>query len=297
LNNTHSDGLAEVKSPEDLARAINRLKEESQVSVRRASELAAGEGMVPLPRSTLAEILNGHRFPTQEQVCTFARVCGTTDEDTLAAWEAAWERANAEHQRFGSAASRSSTLPVSTLLETGPHKGANMLLRRSIPQAAAELSKVGPGTAAEILVRWPASTSAEILTSMSPHAGVAVLLSLLSMRSPVRAALRHKHEYVTRVIHNMPTRDAAARLELIALRDAAKIVAHPRSSIINAMPASLQEPLRRACNRLLIAEVAATLAVAYGSLVALVMLGGAGRGRAIEYLRKRVVAGDAGSGS
>jgi hypothetical protein len=262
MKETDLDALDAVRVPEDLVRAVNQLKEQAGMSIRRANELATEPGMVALPRSTLAEILSGRRFPTKEQLGTFVRVCGVTDEAPSAAWDSAWERANEEYQRFGSVPARPAVILVSSLLEAGPMGAGKLVLRRSIPEAAEELSKVPPGTAAEILGRWPATTSAEIVSAMNPGSAVAILLSMRSFKK-VGIGIFSPRSYVNRVINGMKLDKAAALLDLVSVRDAAKIVESPRSSLVTAVSEPRRAPLRRAAWMNFTREVIVTYAAIF----------------------------------
>jgi Mg/Co/Ni transporter MgtE len=159
-------------------------------------------------------------------------VCGVADEEVLADWQAAWERANDQQQRFGSTALNVDGLPqVSTLLEVGPDQAAQMVLRRSIPEAAAELSKVGPGTAAKILRQWPPSTVAEILAAMDRQTSAAVLLSLRSAPK------------LQEIINGMSVEKVIDRLSQLSDDDAATVArsAQAVSELLQALPVEVRE--------------------------------------------------------
>jgi transcriptional regulator with XRE-family HTH domain len=142
--------------------AWSRLIEQAGLSQRRVAEMSAiGVGMVSLPRATLSEILRGRRLSSREQLTTFLTLVGVTDEDELQVWDEAWNRLREQQSRFGSQETAPS-LPVGTFLESGPNEAALRQLRRSIPEAAAELAKLGPGSAATILGKWPEEIAAEI---------------------------------------------------------------------------------------------------------------------------------------
>jgi hypothetical protein len=178
-----------VSTPAELSRAMTALKQHAGLSDRKIADRAAtGAGIdatasriapvVALPRSTLSLILTERKFPTKEQLITFVRICAESDEESLDEWEAAWTRAETEHRRYGAVGSATQIPPVSTLLEAGPKGSSLMILRRSISEAAEEMSKVSPGTAARVLSRWPLEIGAGILAAMEPRTATAVLLTL-----------------------------------------------------------------------------------------------------------------------
>jgi transcriptional regulator with XRE-family HTH domain len=179
----------------------NRLIEQAGLSQRRLADMSAtGVGMVSLPRATLSEILRGRRLPSREQLTTFLTLVGMTDEDELQVWDEAWTRLREQQSRFGSQETTPS-LPIGTFLESGPKEAALRQLRRSIPEAAAELAKLGPGSAATILAKWPKEIAAEILAEMDVHVAAAVLLA------------RPASWRIVPVLLNMPRERAVACLE------------------------------------------------------------------------------------
>ncbi|MEV6492247.1 hypothetical protein AB0M20_27035 [Actinoplanes sp. NPDC051633] len=68
-------------------------------------------------------------------------------------------------------------MPIGAFLESGPKEAALRQLRRSVPEAAAELEKLAPGSAATILHKWPDELVAEILAAMDVHLATAILLA------------------------------------------------------------------------------------------------------------------------
>jgi transcriptional regulator with XRE-family HTH domain len=181
--------------------AWSRLIEQASLSQRRLADMSAtGVGMVSLPRATLSEILRGRRLPSRQQLTTFLRLVGVTDEDELQVWDEAWNRLREQQGRFGSQETTPS-LPIGTFLESGPKEAALRQLRRSIPEAAAELAKLGPGSAAAILGKWPEEIAAEILAAMDVHVAAAVLLA-----HPVSW-------HIVPVLQNMPRERAVACLD------------------------------------------------------------------------------------
>ena len=166
-----------ITTLDELGDAWSQLIEQAGVSQRRlADKSATGVGMVPLPRATISDILHGRRLPSREQLTTFLTLVGVTGEDKLQAWDEAWNRLREQQSRFGSQ-EPTPFLPIGTFLESGPKEAALSQLRRSIPEATAELTKLGPGSAAVILGKWPAEITAAILTAMDVHAAAAILLA------------------------------------------------------------------------------------------------------------------------
>jgi transcriptional regulator with XRE-family HTH domain len=166
-----------ITTLDELGDAWSQLIEQAGLSQRRlADRSATGVGMVPLPRATISDILHGRRLPSREQLTTFLTLVGVTDEDKLQVWDEAWNRLHEQQSRFGSQ-EPAPFLPIGTFLESGPKEAALRQLRRSIPEAAAELTKLGPGSAAIILRHWPDELAADILTEMDVHAAAAVLLA------------------------------------------------------------------------------------------------------------------------
>jgi hypothetical protein len=166
-----------ITTLDELGDAWSQLLEQAGLSQRRlADKSARGVGMVPLPRATVSEIVHGRRLPSREQLTTFLTLVGVKDEDKWQGWDEAWNRLREQQSRFG----RQETIPfvpIGTFLESGPEEAALRQLRRSIPEAAAELTKLGPGSAAMILGKWPNEITADILTAMDVHAATAVLLA------------------------------------------------------------------------------------------------------------------------
>ena len=166
-----------ITTLDELGDAWSQLIEQAGLSQRRLSDKSAtGFGMVPLPRATISDILHGRRLPSREQLTTFLTLVGVTDEDKLQVWDEAWNRLREQQSRFGSQET-TPFLPIGTFLESGPEEAALRQLRRSLPEAAAELTKLGPGSAAMILGKWPNEITADILTAMDVHAATAVLLA------------------------------------------------------------------------------------------------------------------------
>ena len=166
-----------ITTPDELGDAWSRLLERANLSQRRLADTSStGVGMVPLPRPTISDILRGRRLPSRDQLTTFLSLVGVTDDDELQAWDEAWDRLREQQSRFGGHEVTSS-LPIGTFLESGPEEAALRQLRRSIPEAAAELAKLGPGSAAMILRKWPEEITAEILTAMDVHVATAILLA------------------------------------------------------------------------------------------------------------------------
>jgi transcriptional regulator with XRE-family HTH domain len=166
-----------ITTLDEFGDAWSRLMEQAGMSQRRLADTAAtGVGMAPLPRATISDILRGRRLPSHEQLTTFLTLAEIVDEAELEAWDEAWNRIREQQNRFGSQEVTPS-LPIGTFLESGPKEGALRQLRRSIPEAAAELAKLGPGSAAMILGKWPNEIAAEILSVMDVHAATAILLA------------------------------------------------------------------------------------------------------------------------
>ena len=166
-----------ITTLDELGDAWSQLIDQAGLSQRRlADKSATGVGMVPLPRATISDILHGRRLPSREQLTTFLTLVGVTDEDKLQAWDEAWNRLHEQQSRFGSQET-TPFLPIGTFLESGPKEAALRQLRRSLPEAAAELTKLGPGSAAMILRKWPVEIAADILTAMDVHTATAVLLA------------------------------------------------------------------------------------------------------------------------
>lgn len=175
--------MAEISTPTELGAAIKKLIEQSGVSRRELSRQAGKQvGAVAVPRSSLSEIENGKRLPRRDQLRTILTLLGVTDETELDEWEEARDRLAEQNSRFGTSGVMPGMLPIGDLLESGPMEGALRLLRRSVPEAAAELEKVAPGSAASILKRWPEDISAEILSAMSSEDAAAALLAMRSVR-------------------------------------------------------------------------------------------------------------------
>lgn len=186
-----------ITTVEQLGKSWQRLLDLAGMSRRSLATKAAREpGGGPLPRSTTTEIING-RMPTRDQQTRFLAMVGVTDEDELDAWHEAWTRVNEHQRRFGSQ-DLASALPMGAFLESGPKEAALRQLRRQIPEAAAELEKLGPGSAVEILFKWPDDIRAEVLAAMDVHAATALLLA-----SPTRGA-------VIRLLRKMPAERAKA---------------------------------------------------------------------------------------
>jgi transcriptional regulator with XRE-family HTH domain len=190
-----------ITTLDELGDAWSQLIEQAGLSQRRlADKSATGVGMVPLPRATISEILRGRRLPSREQLTTFLTMVGITNEDELQVWDEAWNRLREQQSRFGSQETILS-LPMGTFLESGPKEAALRQLRRSIPEAAAELAKLGPGSAATILGNWPEEIAAEILAAMDVHVAAAVLLA-------------HSADWhIAPVLRKMPRERAVACLE------------------------------------------------------------------------------------
>lgn len=75
----HGDTVPEdMKDASDFVELLRRLKERSGLTYRQLEERAAECGEV-LPRSTLAEVLNGRRLPRPEVLTAFVRACGDGD--------------------------------------------------------------------------------------------------------------------------------------------------------------------------------------------------------------------------
>lgn len=147
------DGLSTVRQ---LGEAMQkRLQARSDLSIRKVADIASTmvDG-VPLPRSTLSNVLQGKRMPTLEQLRTFLTICGEP-EALLDEWEGAWDRVADERRRFGTPSSVSTAIPIGTLLDRGPKEAAVTVLRRSMPEVIEEMSKVNPTYGAKILKQWP----------------------------------------------------------------------------------------------------------------------------------------------
>jgi hypothetical protein len=88
-----------VSTPDQLAACLDGLRRRRGLSYE-AMEAAAklpsrsgGPRRVPLPKSTVGEIVTGKRLPTKGKLITFLSVCEVAPAD-LAQWLAAWERAS-----------------------------------------------------------------------------------------------------------------------------------------------------------------------------------------------------------
>lgn len=185
----------------EFGEAWSRRLEQAGMSQRGLADKAAKtSGGGPLSRPTISDIVNGRRLPSREQQTRFLALVGVTEDSEREAWDETWTRLNDQQSRFGSQ-SPASALSIGAFLESGPKDAAVRQLRRSIPEAAAELEKIGPGSAATILCVWPDEIVAGILAAMDTHAATAILLA------------RPRHWSIAPVLRKMPLLSAAACLQ------------------------------------------------------------------------------------
>jgi hypothetical protein len=109
--------LGEVNTRDDLAgcmRTVRRRADKSLRTLEATTRLTDN----PLSKTTVAEMLNGDRFPRKVMMIAFLRACGVR-EDSLELWLRAWERVAAREQ--GPAESRAvRTVPATAAGEADP---------------------------------------------------------------------------------------------------------------------------------------------------------------------------------
>ncbi len=250
-------------SPAELREFLKRLRVRAgEPSIREISKRATANNLPALPRSTLGQILSGERFPSKEQLLTLVRVCDVEDEAQLDRWESAWRQV-ADQNRYGALTAAATAPPVSALLEAGSEQAGVLLLRRAIPEAAAELSKLGPGDAARILQLWPRDLGADIIAAMDPRSAASLLVSI----GPSAAGM---------LVARMRINDALACIELMGRSEAARILtrtpAAQTAKILDAMPTDRADKMRftrKVRRTLTIAKWAGGLAV--GSAIYLLL--------------------------
>ncbi|MFD8384995.1 helix-turn-helix transcriptional regulator [Streptomyces sp. NPDC059679] len=84
-----------IHTPAQLLQAMRAIQlEAGGLSLRELEARATSHGVTLLPHSTVGAVLRGERMPSKKLLVHFVEACGVSRAPT-AAWEDAWERADA----------------------------------------------------------------------------------------------------------------------------------------------------------------------------------------------------------
>ena len=89
--------LDAVNTRDDLAALLRTVRVRADKPSLRTLEARTRHTLSPLSKTTLADMLNGVRFPSKARMLAFLRACGVKN-DSMESWQHAWERVAAEEE-------------------------------------------------------------------------------------------------------------------------------------------------------------------------------------------------------